>query len=129
MTPETQLIVDLMILFTVKHFVCDFLLQNRYMLGKFNRKGWVLPLSAHCGVHAGTTFVIMMACVTFPQALLLAVFDFITHFAIDKWKVEISRNLNPAKDAKYWHYLGADQFAHSIIHILLILQAASFIYD
>lgn len=128
MTPETHMIVNLMVLFAVKHFVCDFLLQTRYMLGKFHPTEWVLPLGAHCAVHAVATFVLTIWYVTFPQALFLVAFDFVTHFIIDKVKVNLSRGLDPKTSPEFWFLLGADQFLHSIVHILIIIQAASFVY-
>ena len=128
MTPETHMIVNLMVLFAVKHFVCDFLLQTRYMLGKFHPTEWVLPLGAHCAVHAVATFVLTIWYVTFPQALFLVVFDFVTHFIIDKVKVNLSRGLDPKTSPEFWFLLGGDQFLHSIVHILIIIQAASFVY-
>ena len=129
MYAQLAMIVNLMVMFAVKHYVCDFLLQGKYMLGKFNLKGWQLPLAAHCAVHAAGTFIIVVYYVGFWSSLILAIADFITHFGIDKAKVEISRGLDPNKDPEFWHMLGFDQFCHSIVHILIILQAMSFAYD
>jgi len=81
----------LLILFQIKHFVADYPLQNQYMLGKF--KGgldWVLPLSAHCLVHALMTLGI--ALLFNPKiAVYCALFDFVCHFCMDR--IKASSNL------------------------------------
>lgn len=48
----------LLIAFQIKHFLCDYPLQGKYMLGKFNKEDWKLPLAAHAGTHAIGTSVI-----------------------------------------------------------------------
>lgn len=81
----------LLVVYQVKHFLADFPLQNGYMLQKFKEKGWVGPLSAHAGVHAGFTFVISLVVLLhtnggFMWAMGLAVFDFAIHFTMDRIK-------------------------------------------
>jgi len=49
----------LLIIYQVKHFLADYPLQGKYMLGKFKGgTAWIMPLLAHVGVHAAFTFVI-----------------------------------------------------------------------
>lgn len=111
----------LAIVFQFKHLLADYFWQGKYMLGKFKEKGWQLPLGAHCGVHAVMTFIIVCSVSLNPLlAIGLAAFDFITHFIIDKAKVESSRGLTP-QDPKFWHHLGCDQTLHHIIHYFIIL--------
>lgn len=50
----------LVVAFKIKHFVADYPLQTPYMLGKFKARGWVRPLAAHAGVHAGLTAAIAL---------------------------------------------------------------------
>lgn len=76
----------LLVLFQIKHFVCDFPLQTPYMLGKFKEKGWELPLLAHAGVHAGVTFLISLGFTNLTSAFLLAIFDLSVHFTMDRVK-------------------------------------------
>jgi hypothetical protein len=71
----------------VKHFLADYLLQTRYMLGKFKEKGWIAPLGLHALVHFLFTFTlsyIIIGEVYYP--LFLATFDFTIHFAMDRIK-------------------------------------------
>lgn len=51
----------LLIIFQVKHFLCDYPLQNSYMLRKFlPGRDFIMPLAAHAGVHAVCTFLIVL---------------------------------------------------------------------
>lgn len=52
-------LIVLLVVYQIKHFLADYPLQGKYMLGKFKPGlGFILPLSAHCAVHAAFTFVI-----------------------------------------------------------------------
>lgn len=80
----------LLIMFQMKHFLCDFPLQTSYMLGKF--KGglaWILPLFSHCLVHSLFTLFIIFV---FNQMNLwwLVLVDFGCHFIIDRIKASPS---------------------------------------
>ncbi len=82
------LIFALLIAYQIKHFLADYPLQNKWMLGKFKHEGWKLPLAAHAGVHALFTLGIVL-CVpntTLLLAGLLAAFDFVVHFTMDRIK-------------------------------------------
>lgn len=115
------LIFVLLLIYQIKHLVCDYFLQGKYMLGKFNEQGWVKPLSAHCGVHALATFIISTIFTFNPFiGVWLALFDFITHFLIDRTKVISSRGIG-TQNPKFWHYLGIDQMLHHIIHYFIII--------
>ena len=80
-------ILVLCLIMQFKHFIADYPLQSKYMLGKFKRQGWVLPLLAHVGVHFVFTFAIALG---FSQnallALLCGVFDASIHFVMDRIK-------------------------------------------
>ena len=108
----------LLILFQIKHFVCDYPLQGRYMLGKFKEEGWELPLAAHAGVHFLGTFLIGFF-FGFWIAVGVALLDAAIHFVVDKVKVEASRSTNHS-EPQFWWYLGLDQMAHHLTHYLII---------
>jgi hypothetical protein len=76
----------LLVIYQFKHFLADFPLQGKYMLGKFKPGwAWVLPLLAHVGVHGVFTLVIASAfgC---SYALRLALLDMAIHFIMDRIK-------------------------------------------
>lgn len=142
-------VFTLLIVYELKHFVADFLLQGRYMLGKF-KPGWdfLLPLSAHCGVHAGFTLLIVLR--TNPSYWWLAIVDFVVHFIMDRIKASpkylgrykaLSANemipiIQKAQvgvisddDKKlvrnnglFWWSLGLDQMVHNLTHLFIIFM-------
>jgi len=114
-------IMLLLVIFQGKHFVADYLLQGEYMLGKFKEVGWVKPLAAHCGVHAGFTFFIASFWVSAPDALLLAVMDFLIHFTMDRVKASPRMWGRFKTDQKeFWWALGFDQTVHHLTHYFII---------
>lgn len=111
----------LLILFQIKHFVADYPLQGAYMLGKFKREGWVLPLAAHCGVHAVFTFVIATVFAGVKLAVVAAAIDFVLHFTMDRLKAspDMMGRFKP-DNSKFWYALGFDQMVHHVTHYLII---------
>lgn len=76
----------LLVIFQIKHFLADYPLQGRYMLGKF--KGgtdWIVPLLAHVGVH-GTFTLLIAAAFGCHYAPWLALLDMVAHFIMDRIK-------------------------------------------
>ena len=122
-------IFTLLVLFQLKHFVCDYPLQNQYMLGKMQATGWIQPLAAHAAVHACVTAIIVLwFCILSDQHILaviltpvLALSDFIIHFTVDRIKAspKLGGRFNPAQPY-FWWALGADQMAHHLTHYLFI---------
>lgn len=117
------LIFLLLIIFQLKHYLADYVLQTRYMLGKFNADwSFVMPLAAHAGVHAAFTFAI---CTVLRHELWwLAVVDGVSHFLIDRVKAG-SRWLGRYSDkskAPFWLVLGLDQFLHHGVHYYIIYR-------
>jgi len=121
MDPIVSIFV-LLVIFQVKHFLCDFPLQGKYMLGKFKKVGWMKPLFAHTAVHSVATFIISLAFTqTFVLSLALAAFDFVIHFIMDR--VKASPDLLGRFDIKnkyFWWSLGLDQSVHHLTHYAII---------
>lgn len=134
-----ELIIAMSMLFVFKHFVCDFLLQTPYMLGKSKPVDWVKPLAAHCAVHVAGTYVIlalMAAYVAIAYAplyermvdntaplfvVLLLLSEFVIHFVMDR--VKASPNMwgrwGPS-DKNFWVALGFDQAVHALTYIVMV---------
>ena len=141
----------LLIIYQLKHFLCDYPLQsNRFMLGKF-QPGMkaVLPLAAHCGVHAAFTLAVVLC----ANASLwwLALVDFAAHFTMDfikaqpslmgRWKalsaaefVDLVTRLgyeHPEaqplirSNTLFWNALGFDQLVHHLTHYAIIWMLVS----
>jgi len=76
----------LLVIYQWKHFLADYPFQGAYMLQKFRPDwGFFLPLTAHAGVHAAMTFLIVVF-VEPALAAPLALFDFVVHFIMDRIK-------------------------------------------
>jgi len=123
-------IIDLIVLiliFQVKHFLADYLLQGKYMLGKFKENGWELPLLAHSGVHMGLTYIILAHYLPWQYALGLATADLCIHFLIDRVKVLASAKYDSKVDKEFWWWLGADQMAHHVTHYAIVFITFSLV--
>ena len=125
MSINAELLLWLLIIFQVKHFIADFVLQNVWMLQK-SRPNWdfVLPLSIHCGVHALSTlpFVLYLK----PSMWWLAVLDFVVHFAMDRIKAgpRYLGRFNDIQSKAYWVSFGLDQMVHHFTHIYICWMLA-----
>lgn len=100
-----------------KHIIADYFLQSRWMLRKQNEMGWILPLSAHCLVHAAGTLAICLA-IDWRLSGLAAV-DFLGHFAIDRIKGSATRGIGPMNSA-FWQWHGLDQYAHFLKNLFIV---------
>jgi Protein of unknown function (DUF3307) len=126
----------LLIIYQVKHFVCDYPLQGKYMLGKFKPfPDCLLPLAAHSSVHGVATLLI--ASIFKPKiAFWVALLDMVVHGVVDyvkanpnlggRFKALTKDNYATATDADkksnvyFWWALGADQMAHHLTHYIII---------
>ena len=124
MSPD---ILVLLMIFQVKHLIADFFLQFPYMYkNKGKTTGWVKPLAMHAFVHMSFTFfIVSMYCIyaNVPPEIGagivwgLMLFDFCTHFIIDRWKA--TRKGGPDTE-RFWYYLGIDQGLHQVVMILMV---------
>ncbi|KQP49001.1 hypothetical protein ASG40_16235 [Methylobacterium sp. Leaf399] len=104
----------------VKHYLADFLLQTTWMArGKEGARGWLLPLAAHAGCHAGLTLAVALAVA--PHLWWLALVDFTIHFAVDRVKAIVGRRtaLVPSQ-APFWWLMGFDQLLHGLTDLGLV---------
>ena len=83
------LVFALLLIYQLKHFLCDYPLQTKFMLNKFRKRArdWVPALAAHAGVHAWATLAIAMVFgMDEWQGVMLGAFDFVIHFVMDRIK-------------------------------------------
>ena len=117
-----EILFILLVLFQIKHFAADFPLQTQYMLGKFKKDDWILPLLAHATVHAFMTATIA---IVFANSIYVIVFvtlvDFITHFIMDRIKAspDLLGKWRPT-DTMFWNVVGIDQMVHHLTHYFII---------
>ena len=116
-----EIVFLLLVLFQIKHFICDYPLQTPYMLGKMGKTNWIKPLAAHAGVHAIGTFIVVLAVTFSPIAVVFALADFVLHFIVDRIKASPDLGGRWKPDQSYfWWALGADQMAHHLLNYLFI---------
>jgi hypothetical protein len=119
-------VLIILLAFHLKHLLADFFFQNSYMLGK--GKGgwdWVMPISAHCGVHVALSAIIIAWYA--PSALWLIPLEFLAHLVIDRQKVLLGKlpsgtwspETRGKNLSKYYMAFGIDQFAHQICYVLM----------
>jgi len=132
-------IMVMLVVFQVKHFLADFILQNKYMLGKFSSESriWMPALSAHVAVHGMFTLVISsifyLSAAAFDVTVnvptisafvgLLVIIDMGIHFLMDRYKA--SPRLGgkyPIDKSMFWYVLGIDQSVHHLTHYYIIFM-------
>lgn len=112
----------LVAVFQVKHFICDFPLQTKYMLKKVSGQwDFVPPLALHSAVHAFATALI---CLWWNPTLWMALtaLDFVVHFIMDRIKSgpKYLGRFNDPKKASHWYAFGFDQMVHHLTHAFIV---------
>jgi len=119
MTPFTLLLLYLV--FRLKHFACDFLLQTDWMAltkGCCGKEGYK-ALLIHSFIHALATFIIVL--IIAPSLWWLALVDFVIHALIDRVKGRITTAKKwTSKDTAFWWAFGVDQELHNLTHVAYI---------
>ncbi len=115
------ILVAVYLAFAAKHLVADYYLQTAWMVdGKASAERWVLPLSAHAGIHAAGTLIIVM--LVRPSLWWLAPLDFVVHAVIDRGKGIVVRRLDlTTKDTGFWWAIGTDQALHQLTHFAYVI--------
>jgi len=109
----------LLVAFQLKHLIADYYLQYPFMYeNKGKATGWLIPLSMHSFTHASIVVTIAgFAGATLELALIAALIDFGTHFAIDRWK---ATQPEVPDTSKFWTNLGIDQMLHHLVGIGIV---------
>jgi hypothetical protein len=112
--------LTLFLLFSVKHFVIDFICQTQYQWsnkGKYGHPGGIL----HAGLHGVGTAACLLA-FAWEDILFLALLDAFFHYHIDWAKMKINARMGwTATTSEYfWWLLGLDQLLHMMTYIAII---------
>lgn len=127
----------LLVIYQLKHFLADYPLQTKFMLGKFLPfPKFILPLASHGLVHGIFTFLIALYFKPCQTALLFGAVDMVVHCGVDFVKANptlggkfkpltkdtyLAATPDQVKSNTYfWWALGADQMAHHLTHYALI---------
>ena len=109
----------------VKHYLCDFVLQNQYQL-RGKRAYGQLGGAVHAMVHAlATTPVFLLLAPPLGLAAGIVAAEFFYHYHLDWLKEQIltARDWGPEKRG-YWHILGLDQMLHNLTYVGIVAVAS-----
>lgn len=117
--PGVALLAVLLIL-TVKHFICDYPLQTHWQLvnkGTYGHPGGIV----HAGIHAiGTTVAFLVITPTLAIGLAIVIGEFLVHYHIDWTKENLIRRMGwTVQDSQFWLALGLDQLAHHLTYVAI----------
>ncbi|MBL8790529.1 MAG: DUF3307 domain-containing protein [Rhizobiales bacterium] len=113
-------ILLLLVLFQVKHFICDAPLQTGAMVRDKGHYGRVLGI-VHAGIHGAGTLGTLLLFGALPLlAVKLALLDFVIHYHVDFSKEQIVRRAGWTTSVpQFWWALSADQMMHQLTYLLL----------
>ena len=106
-----------LVLFQVKHFLCDFVLQTAYL---YRNKGiYGHPAGfIHAGLHAlGSLPAILLLTRAGGLAAVLVAAEFVIHYHVDWLKIYIDHRFRLTVQRRaYWVIFGADQLIHQLTY-------------
>lgn len=120
MAPSLDLVLVLFLVFQLKHFVADFLLQGPYQYlnkGKYGHPGGLV----HAGIHG--CFSCFLYIFASPLlALVLIVMEMAVHYHVDWAKMAINKAMGwgPTTHEEFWYLLGLDQMLHQLTYLAMI---------
>lgn len=119
-TPSALSILVLVLLFQLKHAICDGLLQTSWMLtqkGIYGKPGGL----AHAGLHlAGSFLALVLFGETLALAAALALADALAHYHIDYFKEMLAKRKGwTPRDSYFWWLLTADQALHHFTYLAM----------
>lgn len=114
-------VLGLLFLFTIKHFVVDYLLQFKYQWsnkGTYGHPGGLL----HAGLHGIGTFLCLVVFFGSAEAYVAGMVDAAIHYHIDWAKMNINKRMGwtPTTHEQFWWLLGLDQLLHSLTYLAII---------
>src|SRR3954454_14721524 len=116
--------IAMLLVFQVKHFVVDYLLQPGWVLrgkGDLRQPGGYV----HAGVHAlGSLPAFFIAGLGIAEIAAFAAAEFVIHYTIDYSKARLARNSKSGPNTRaFWAIHGADQLMHQLTYAGLIYAA------
>lgn len=114
-------ITFIVLLFCIKHFICDFLMQCSF---QYKNKGKYLHPGGleHAITHGLGTWPILLMFTNVELAVQYACLDAIIHYHIDWAKTNLNSRLKltPTNSNWFWVLLGLDQLLHMITYLWII---------
>jgi len=126
LSPGVTLVLSSLVLFEVKHFLCDFVLQTAYLYrnkGIYgHRAGFI-----HAGLHAGGSLPAILL-LSHDSTLILGIMiaALLIHYPVDWLELHIdTRYRLGINQSLYWAIFGADQLLHQLTYIGILALLAN----
>jgi hypothetical protein len=115
------LILLSMLIFQIKHFLCDFVFQSS---NQIRHKGIYLHPAGlqHAGLHmlGSVPALLVLSRAPLPLIVLLLA-EFVLHYHVDWTKVRLDTNLRlNDTNSTYWMIFGGDQLIHQLTYLAMI---------
>jgi hypothetical protein len=113
-----------MLIFQIKHFLCDFALQSSNQIR--NKGVYLHPAGlTHAGLHALGSVPAMLVLTRSPlPVIVLPLLEFAFHYLTDWGKVRLDSHLRlNDTNTLYWIIFGGDQLIHQLTYIAMIAAA------
>jgi Protein of unknown function (DUF3307) len=115
------LILLSLLVFQIKHFLCDFVLQTSDQIR--NKGTYLHPAGIlHAGLHALGSIPALLVLSREPLPIaILVVGEFLLHYHADWSKAQIDRRLRlNDQSSLYWAIFGADQLIHQLTYLAMV---------
>jgi hypothetical protein len=115
------LILLSLLVFQIKHFLCDFVLQTSDQIR--NKGTYLHPAGIlHAGLHALGSIPALLVLSRDPLPIaILVVGEFLLHYHADWSKAQIDRRLRlNDQSSLYWAIFGADQMIHQLTYLAMV---------
>jgi hypothetical protein len=125
MSAGVALLLTSLVLFEVKHYICDFALQtgdmfrNKGIYG--HRAGYI-----HAGLHAVGSLPAILIISRSPLLVLgIVAVEFLIHYHVDWLKMQFDKRRGLGVEQRlYWIVFGADQLVHQITYTAILAVLA-----
>ena len=117
------MLLVILILFSIKHFIFDFLWQTKSEVNHKGQYGNLKGISHSLKHGIGTLIVLALFTPTF---ILLTLLDFLIHYHVD-W-IKMNYGEQDSTNSKFWRDFGLDQLAHYFTYIAIAAIALRYNY-
>ena len=123
MVPAYLILLTLLV-FQIKHYICDFVLQTYDQIrfkGKYLHPAGLL----HAGLHSvGSIFALLVLTRAPVTIAVLLVAEFLIHYHTDWAKAQLDSRLRlNDQNSLYWAIFGGDQLVHQLTYVGMIYAA------
>jgi hypothetical protein len=124
MGAEGATMLEAMLAFQLKHYLCDFVLQTQFQARKKGIYAHIAGIT-HAGTHViGSVPALLILGCDLRMVLILLLAEFLVHYHTDWAKARIDRARGAAgQDHVFWMLFGLDQLVHQLTYIAMIYFA------